>query len=482
MVAVTEETFFVTVDTIDTNVSYNNNNEPLEAMNWDRFLCIFSHFSFNDTGLDLYCGADWDDVRCWPPTKAGHVANESCPFWEKHNSTADIVRAYRICKEDGMWENFSDYNHCLNYSIAAPTFPVSYQPARILSIIYMSFCCISLFLLLISLFIFYYFKSLQCTRVAIHKNLFVSFALKYIVFILVIYSTANDDYFDYTGTPPSPSILQTPVVCRLTLILAQYFGMVNIFWMLNEGVFLTSRIAIAVFSTKSNLKLYFIVGWGYPIVFVVIWAVLMSLNFDGCWNNYVDSNFLLILSVPQFVAFLLNMIILINIIRILITKLRASHAVETNQVRKAVKATVVLLPLLGVALMLSFWQYPGDENHTYHFVFSVVISTQGMFVAVIYCFLNTEVQMTIKRKLKRINVMKKTRGPGRRMQASSPASFMVATSSEVVLPMSYRKKTATSIDNPFWPEHSEALKEQSVQSNEKEVIDNNENNNICPNV
>ncbi|XP_033104156.1 calcitonin gene-related peptide type 1 receptor-like [Anneissia japonica] len=427
MVAVTEETM------------YTNSEQIGNSYNWDAIACQFNHFSYNKTGL--HCSAHWDNVKCWPPTRAGEIANESCPFWEDYNQS--MVRAYRICKENGEWQNKSDYNECLNYTLVAPQHPEGHQTVRILAIVCLTFSCISLLLLLISLFIFYYFKSLKCTRVAIHKNLFFSFALKYTIIILTSQSSVTKDNFDYTQTPSSTSILHIPVVCRMNLILLQYFNMVNIFWMLNEGVYLTSRIAFAVFSTKSNLRMYFAVGWGLPIVYVAIWAGLMwQLKYDDpCWYTYVNSEstkyILLILSVPQFVAFLLNMLILINIIRILVTKLRASHSVETNQVRKAIKATAVLLPLLGVALMLSFWQYPDKNDIVYHFVFSTIISTQGMFVAIIYCFLNSEVQMTVKRKLKRIHVMRKAKGP-HRMQAS-PASFMVATSSEVVLPMSYHK-------------------------------------------
>nr|XP_040124595.1 corticotropin-releasing factor receptor 1 isoform X5 [Ictidomys tridecemlineatus] len=57
----------------------------------------------------------------------------------------------------------------------------------------------------------------------------------------------------------------------------------------------------------------------------------------------------------------INFIFLFNIVRILMTKLRASTTSETIQYRKAVKATLVLLPLLGITYML-FFVNPGEDE------------------------------------------------------------------------------------------------------------------------
>ncbi|KAG7256630.1 hypothetical protein CRUP_034847, partial [Coryphaenoides rupestris] len=57
----------------------------------------------------------------------------------------------------------------------------------------------------------------------------------------------------------------------------------------------------------------------------------------------------------------INFVFLFNIVRILMTKLRASTTSETIQYRKAVKATLVLLPLLGITYML-FFVNPGEDD------------------------------------------------------------------------------------------------------------------------
>ncbi|MEQ2182261.1 hypothetical protein GOODEAATRI_020481, partial [Goodea atripinnis] len=87
----------------------------------------------------------------------------------------------------------------------------------------------------------------------------------------------------------------------------------------------------------------------------------------------------------------INFVFLFNIVRILMTKLRASTTSETIQYRKAVKATLVLLPLLGITYML-FFVNPGGEDEVAQIVFiyfnSILESFQGFFVSVFYCFLN----------------------------------------------------------------------------------------------
>ncbi|GFY69334.1 calcitonin gene-related peptide type 1 receptor, partial [Trichonephila inaurata madagascariensis] len=89
----------------------------------------------------------------------------------------------------------------------------------------------------------------------------------------------------------------------------------------------------------------------------------------------------------------LNLVFLINIIRVLWTKLRATHANEPSQFRKAVRATLVLVPLFGLHFILVMYRpQNGDcfvlEGYSY---FSYAMDgLQGLLVSLIFCYLNGE--------------------------------------------------------------------------------------------
>lgn len=100
------------------------------------------------------------------------------------------------------------------------------------------------------------------------------------------------------------------------------------------------------------------------------------------------------MSVIHHIYLQLNLIFLLNIIRVLVVKLRQSHTSDVEQVRKAVRAAIVLLPLLGITnalnminvvnrttLEFAIWSY------TTHFL----TSFQGFLISLLYCFLNGEV-------------------------------------------------------------------------------------------
>ena len=51
-----------------------------------------------------------------------------------------------------------------------------------------------------------------------------------------------------------------------------------------------------------------------------------------------------------------NLFFLLNIVRVLVTKLRDTHRAESNMYMKAVRATLILVPLLGIQFVILLWR------------------------------------------------------------------------------------------------------------------------------
>ncbi|XP_005095646.1 calcitonin gene-related peptide type 1 receptor [Aplysia californica] len=107
-----------------------------------------------------------------------------------------------------------------------------------------------------------------------------------------------------------------------------------------------------------------------------------------------------ILSIPTVGSLVINFILLLNILRILLSKIRAFNSAEHNQNRRAVKAVLILIPLLGLQNMLTLIKPPMDKEAVmaWEMLSAILVSYQGAAVALIFCFFNGEVLAVLKRR------------------------------------------------------------------------------------
>ncbi|OBS75525.1 hypothetical protein A6R68_18023, partial [Neotoma lepida] len=121
-----------------------------------------------------------------------------------------------------------------------------------------------------------------------------------------------------------------------------------------------------------------------------------------------------------------NFFFLLNIVRVLVTKMRQTHEAEAYMYLKAVKATMVLVPLLGVQFVVFPWR-PSHKvlGKIYDYVMHSLIHFQGFFVATIYCFFNHEVQVALKRQWAKFKIQWSHRW-GRRRRRTTNRNRIVA--------------------------------------------------------
>ncbi|XP_025096175.1 corticotropin-releasing factor receptor 1-like [Pomacea canaliculata] len=390
-----------------------------------------------------HCPSQQDDLfNCWPATPVNTTVYKPCPFLPDVQDPE--VHGFRRCLANGSWEhgNWSNYTVCLQYldhmdahtTESPQTFPQNnVQLFRTLTDIIFIASIISLVFLLVSLVIFSVFRSLQCHRISIHKHLVMSFIFRFIIHIIT---------FEPFVTNRQTSYRDVEWLCRTLKALDNYMVAANFAWMFVEGLFLHNRLAVSVFSSEAPFALFYAIGWGIPGVLTVLWSTLMHFhNMDSCWSFSTESPLIFIVYAPIMVALVINLGFLVNIIRILVTKLRANNSLETARMRKTIKATVVLLPLLGMTNLLFFLK-PHGENLgmvAYRVTNAVLPPCQGIFVSLLYCFMNGEVQGVIKKKWQRFRLSRSLTN-SRSRRRSSRTSSVFLSQSEVLFMVSFRNK------------------------------------------
>ncbi|KAM3866105.1 vasoactive intestinal polypeptide receptor 2-like [Diretmus argenteus] len=236
------------------------------------------------------------------------------------------------------------------------------------------------------------FRKLHCTRNYIHLNLFFSFILRAVAVLV------KDDILFSRDTQCSnqPSLMG----CKASLVFFHYFIMANFFWLLVEGLYLHTLLT-AIFFENRRFIVYLLIGWGIPTVFVSAWAMTrVYLEDTGCWerNDNLIPNW--VINGPIGFSILVNFILFISIIRILLQKLRCPDVGgnDQSQYRRLAKSTLLLIPLFGIHYVV-FASLSESIAEAYRIFFDLAIgSFQGLVVAILYCFLNSEVQGELKRK------------------------------------------------------------------------------------
>ncbi|XP_076439595.1 corticotropin-releasing factor receptor 1-like [Babylonia areolata] len=393
-----------------------------------------------------HCPPQHDLVNCWPASPANSTLTRPCSDFLPDVLFPPDVFGYRYCQANGTWEhgNWTNYTACMDYidrlsaHTTEPTPLLSPHHVELFktltSIIFIA-SIVSLVFLIISLVIFSVFSSLQCARISIHKHLVLSFIFRFIIHIITFEPYISERHSSYRDVQ---------WLCRMLTSLDHYMVAANFAWMLVEGLFLHNRLAISVFSSDAPFALFYVIGWGVPGVLTVTWSTLMHFhNQETCWSFYTQSPLIFIVYAPIMVALVVNLGFLINIIRILVTKLRANNSLETARMRKTIKATMVLLPLLGMTNLL-FFMKPHDDGPglvAYRVINAVLPPCQGIFVSLLYCFMNGEVQSAIKKKWQRFRLSRSMNSSsGRARRRSSRTSSVFLSQTDVVFMASFRNK------------------------------------------
>ncbi|XP_054454868.1 growth hormone releasing hormone receptor 2 [Anoplopoma fimbria] len=348
------------------------------------------------------CVTEWDGISCWPASSEGDIVSVHCPLLlMKPQNPPVFIR--RRCSVRG-WSDLSvSYYEACFYEASEDDEDVREEKNYFdtLKLIYSVGHAASLVALLVAVLLFCCFRKLLCTRNYIHLNLFVTFMLKSLsVFIKddVLFADKSTDHC-------TVSTLR----CKAAVTFFHFCVLSNFCWLLVEALFLQTLLLCTFTSTRKLLWIYGAIGWGTPSVTVVIWALLKkTLDDEGevighmCWDD-LESRLWWIIKTPILFSIFINLVIFLNISRIIVQKTKATHVnqSETHLTRTLLRSTLLLLPLFGVHYVV-FALIPEQVGVGPRLYFELVLgSFQGFIVALLYCFLNGEVQKEIQRTVRR---------------------------------------------------------------------------------
>uniref|UniRef100_A0A8C2V9T6 ADCYAP receptor type I n=1 Tax=Chinchilla lanigera TaxID=34839 RepID=A0A8C2V9T6_CHILA len=349
----------------------------------------------------LGCPGMWDNITCWKPARVGEVVEVSCPelfrifnpdqVWETENSDKGLVS--RNCTEEGWSEPFPHYfDACGLYENETEPEDQDYYYLSVKALYTVGYST-SLVTLTTAMVILCRFRKLHCTRNFIHMNLFVSFMLRAIsVFI--------KDWILYAEQDNNHCFIST-VECKAVMVFFHYCVVSNYFWLFIEGLYLFTLLVETFFPERRYFYWYIIIGWGTPTVCVMVWAVL-RLYFDdtGCWEMNDSTALWWVIKGPVVGSIMVNFVLFIGIIVILVQKLQSPDmgGNESSIYLRLARSTLLLIPLFGIHYTV-FAFSPENVSKRERLVFELGLgSFQGFVVAILYCFLNGEVQAEIKRK------------------------------------------------------------------------------------
>ncbi|KAF4797430.1 Glucagon receptor [Turdus rufiventris] len=392
---------------------------------------------------ELVCNRTFDKFSCWPDTMPNSTASVPCPWFLPWYQKVKHRHVFKTCGPDGQWvtgpqgQSLRDATQCEQDDEdlkAQEKFGNTYDSFKVMYTVGYS---VSVCALLLALALLLGFRwefghgcpqggqveaggpctsidsgpqirsKLHCMRNYIHMNLFASFILKG-VSVLVIDALLHTYYSDKIDGYSVQVWLSDEAAagCRAATVFMQYGIVANYCWLLVEGIYLHNLLVVAVFSERSYFTLYLCIGWGAPMLFLIPWVIVKFLYENiQCWSTNNNMGFWWILRFPVFLAILINFFIFIRIIQILVSKLRAHQMRYTDYKFRLAKSTLTLIPLLGIHEVVFAFITDEHAQGTLRYIklfFDLFLSSfQGMLVAILYCFVNKEVQAELLKRWQR---------------------------------------------------------------------------------
>ena len=349
-----------------------------------------------------HCDTVHDGYLCWPPTRAGADVKQHCPDIALLDTSHF---AHRKCGTDGNW---TVGNHLKNHTFTIDnTFFGSclatnnstnvvlqqfhsdiLETGRINSILSITLLAISL-VTIIAAFVIYYFILPKFVNTILHvriqKHLYVSIAMDALcklsthIVILVQYQHGVAVHF--------------PLMCEFLATISQYLEIALLAWLALDTHFLQVTSRSGHICTTGYMT-YIIIGWGLPVVPTSVWAVAMAVSHKvRCWNGHSKLGIKWIIEVPKLFAVFVAFVFLCICVWRIFGSPRNRSMVDVRKIRFEIVMTWIFYFLVVSSIILTMVSTFAPIGLCYACVYvsTVLISSRGLFLSILYCFVNKDV-------------------------------------------------------------------------------------------
>ncbi|XP_056275220.1 adhesion G-protein coupled receptor D2 [Pseudoliparis swirei] len=367
----------------------------------------------------------------------GSVFHPVCAFWDfdltpeagggwSTSGCAVVSRHYRhtVCS----------CNHTTNFALLLQMYEAQRSPEneRALQVLTFIGCGVSLCGLLFTFILFIAVGVPKSDRTTVHKNLMVSLGVAELLLMCSDWASANE------------------AACFVVTALLHLFFMASFSWMLVEGLLLWSKVVSVNISEDRRMKLYYVIGWGLPVLVVGVTLVVSVDEYkadDHCWLN-VHTDTIWAFVGPVVFVLLVNTVVLCRVVMVTVSSARrrakmlspgSASKMQTFDLTWAVtRPVLILLPVLGLTWLCGVLVH---LSVVVAYVFIALNSLQGLYIFFVYAVYNSEVRNAIKRIKEKRKALSFT-------NCSQPTSFLPSQRAPLT-------SWGHSPPTPFSPETSE---------------------------
>ncbi|KAM7416860.1 hypothetical protein PAMA_018776 [Pampus argenteus] len=310
----------------------------------------------------------------------GTVYDPVCAFWD-----------FDLTPESGGWWNTKGCevvskqygytvcycNHTTNFALLLQVYETQRSPENEKALQVLTFigCGVSLCGLLFTFILFIAVGVPKSDRTTVHKNLIVALGIAELLLMCSNWASAN------------------VAACFVVTALLHLFFMASFSWMLVEGLLLWSKVVSVNISEDRRMKLYYIIGWGLPVLIVGVTLAVSVDEYkadDHCWLNVKTD------TIWAFVG-PVNAVVLCRVVMVTVSSARrrakmlspsSASKMQTFDLTWAVtRPVLILLPVLGLTWLCGVLVH---LSVVVAYVFITLNAFQGLYIFLVYAVYNSE--------------------------------------------------------------------------------------------